>query len=96
MVGHDAGYQHKGQREEEEGEKGALCATALHHLTKDTIDEDAAVKSTDHLYGGHNKHGTINACKPHQCLINKVGHIHKEGQQGVAKHGVARVPITYH
>ena len=96
MVGRDGRQHDVGQGEEKQTEQTGVEQGKTHHLAQQSVKKHQRIEGCEDLHSCHNEDGTVDAREPHQALVNHIWHIHEEGQQGMAKHVVACLPIANH
>ena len=95
MVGRHCRQHYITKAEEEERKQCGICAAHPYHLSEDAVDEYSRVESRERLYCRHHKHSAVDACEPHQPLVDEVRYVHIERQERMAEDIVACRPVAY-
>ena len=84
MVGHHHGEHDIRHRVEEDHEEPRIGAGEPHDFAHDAEEEHGAVEPEEHLDHCHHDDGTVDAREPDESLVDKVWHVHEDGEQRVA------------
>ena len=96
MIGHHRGHHDISKREIQCREKKSVCLAQTYDFTEDAMQEQVRIQGGSHQdQGCHHLH-PVQSCQRHHPLVQQIWQVHEEGEQRMAIHVIACLPIRQH